>query len=56
MGIVARAPWDMLRRLHGTCYEGSMGIVTRAPWDMMCKDCMRHIRKSLIMGHVASVP
>ena len=26
MGHVARAPWDMLQGLHGTC--------CRAPWDM----------------------
>ena len=45
MGHVARAPWDMLRGLHGTCCEGSMGHVARAPWDMLqglngtcCKD------------------
>ena len=38
MGHVARAPWNMLRGLHGTCREGSMGHVVghvaRAPWDM----------------------
>ena len=36
MGHVVRAPWDMLRGLHGTCFhgtccEGSMGHVARAP-------------------------
>ena len=42
MGHVARAPWNMLRGLHGTCCEGSMercegsmGHVARAPWDML---------------------
>ena len=35
MGHVARAPWDMLRRLHRTCCEGSIGHVVRAPWDML---------------------
>ena len=24
MGHVVRAPWDMLRGLHGTCCEGSL--------------------------------
>ena len=35
MGHVARAPWDMLRGLHGMCCEGSMGHVARAPWEML---------------------
>ena len=30
-----RAPWDMLRGLHGTCRKGSMGHVARAPWEML---------------------
>ena len=35
MGHVARAPWDMLRGLHGTCCEGSIGHAARAPLDML---------------------
>ena len=31
MRHVARAPWDMLGGLHGTCCEGSIGHVARAP-------------------------
>ena len=51
MGHVVRAPWDMLRGLHGTCCEGSMGHISmghvaRAPWDIS--------RGS--MGHVAMAP
>ena len=30
MGHAVRAPWDMLRGLHGTCYEGSIGHVALA--------------------------
>ena len=54
MGHVARAPWDMLRGLHGTCCEGSMEHVARAPWNML-----RGLHGTCCegsMGHVARVP
>ena len=46
MGHVARAPWDMLRGLHGTCCKDSMGYVA---WVMLqglnetcCKGSVGH--------------
>ena len=72
MGHVARAPWDMLRGLHGTCCEGSMGHVARACCEgfreSRCEGSMRHVVDMLretccdgtcckgSMGHVASGP
>ena len=51
MGLVARAPWDMLEGLHGTCCKGSLGLVARAPWDMLeglreiyCKDMLQGLQ------------
>ena len=49
MGHVVRAPWDMLRGLHGTCCEGSMRHVARA-------SCMGHVARAPCMGHVARAP
>ena len=58
MGHVTRAPWDMLRGLHGTCCEGfmgccegSMGHVVRAPWRGL-----HGTRCEGSMGHVARAP
>ena len=68
MGHVARAPWDMLRGLHGTCCEGSMhgtcsegstGHVVRAPWDMLQGlhgTCCRVPWDMCSMGHVQRTP
>ena len=39
MGHVARAPWDMLQGLHGTCCNGSMGYIA-------IKGLMRHVEKA----------
>ena len=71
MGHVARAPWDMLRGLHGTCCEGSMGHVARACCEgfheSRCEGSMRHVVHMLretccdgtyckgFMGHVVGL-
>ena len=53
MGHVARATWDVLRGLHGTCCEGYMGHVARAPWDLLrglheiyCKGLIRYVARA----------
>ena len=42
MGLVVRAPWDMLRGLHGTCCEGSMGHVVGLH-ETCCEGSMGHV-------------
>ena len=56
MGHVARAPWDMLRGLHGSMghVASSMGHVARAPWDMLRG--LHGTCREGSMGHVARAP